>query len=195
MGAATAPEGPEGLPAIEAIELFIDAVARTPQDHWDRPSNLGDWSLRELVGHATGSAAKVIALIEDAEVSPAPARPADWIDPDPVARLRALAARLREVLPAADLEEPRSSPQGEVPLRRALAFPIADLALHSWDVERSQGRSVELPAGLLAFCRQLLASVPEAALRRPSAFGPARPAPDGATPTERLMAFLGRSVG
>jgi hypothetical protein len=37
-------------------------------------------------------------------------------------------------------------------------------------------------------------SVPEAMLRRPGGFGPAQPAPEDATPTARLMAYLGRSV-
>jgi hypothetical protein len=37
-------------------------------------------------------------------------------------------------------------------------------------------------------------SVPEAELRRPGMFGPAQPVPDDATPTARLMAFVGRPV-
>ena len=89
----------------------------------------------------------------------------------------------------------RTSPQGEVPLRRALAFPIADLAMHSWDLHRSQGRFVELPDDVLAFCGSLVESLPEKVLRGPTAFGPALVAPDGATATTRLMAYLGRPVG
>ena len=59
---------------------------------------------------------------------------------------------------------------------------------------RSQGRPVELPEDLLTFCRQVVESVPEDELRRPGMFGPARPVPDDATPTARLMAFVGRPV-
>jgi uncharacterized protein (TIGR03086 family) len=66
--------------------------------------------------------------------------------------------------------------------------------MHSWDLHRSQGRSVELPDELLALCRALVESAPEDMLRRPGGFGPAQPAPPDATPTARLMAFLGRSV-
>ncbi|MDP7701740.1 TIGR03086 family metal-binding protein [Mycobacterium sp. TY815] len=102
---------------------------------------------------------------------------------------------LGQALPGADFAAPRVSPAGEVPLRQAMTFPVTDLALHSWDVHRSLGRDIELPEGLLALCRQLVESVPEDRLRRPGAFGPAQPAPHGATPTARLMAFLGRSVG
>lgn len=149
--------------------------------------------MRDLVGHATGSAAKIVTLVEDGEVW-GRSEPADWVCEDPAARLRELAARLRDALPGADLDAPRTSPEGEVPLHRALAYPIADLALHSWDVHRSQGRLVELPEDLLAFCRELVTSVPEDMLRRPGGFGPAQPAPGDPTPTARLMAHLGRSV-
>lgn len=183
-----------GVMATEAIDLAIDAVDQISPQSWDQPSNLEGWSLRELVGHVTGSAAKVVTLAEDGEVWDRPSQPSDWICDDPAGRLRELAARLDEALPGADLDGMRVSPQGEVPLRRALGFPVSDLALHAWDIHRSQGRLIELPADLLGFCRGLVESLPEALLRRPGGFGPAQAAPDDATPTARLMAFLGRSV-
>ena len=88
----------------------------------------------------------------------------------------------------------RTSPEGEVPLRRALTYPVSDLAMHAWDIHRSQGRLIELPADLLGLCRGLVESVPEHLLRRPGGFGPAQAARDDATPTARLMAYLGRSA-
>ncbi|WP_156689920.1 TIGR03086 family metal-binding protein [Mycobacterium sp. Marseille-P9652] len=187
-------DAPIGQLATQAFSLLIDAVATIGPDDWDRPSNLEGWSVRELVGHATGSAAKVVTLVEDGELWQGPSQPADWVCEDPSERLRELASRLRDALPSADLDATRVSPQGQVPLRRALAFPVADLAMHAWDVHRSQGRLVELPDDTLAFCRGLVESVAPELLRRPGGFGPARPAPDGATPTAGLMAYLGRSV-
>ncbi|OZM70632.1 TIGR03086 family protein [Amycolatopsis antarctica] len=183
-----------GTMATEAMALFIEAVERTPPKSWDQPSNLDGWSVRDLVGHATGSATKVVTLVENGVVRRGPSEPADWVCEDPAARLRELAARLRDALPGADLEAPRVSPEGEVPLRRALTYPVSDLALHSWDVNHSQGRPVELPEQLLAFCRGLVESVPEDMLRRPGGFGPAQFVPEHSTPTNRLMAHLGRSV-
>lgn len=183
-----------GILATEAMDLLIDAVDQTPPGSWATPSNLEGWSLRDLVGHATGSAAKIVALLEAGEVWRGPSQPADWVSENPAARLRELAVRLRDALPGADMHGMRPSPQGEVPLHRALAYPVSDLALHSWDVHASQGRLIELPAELLDLCRGLVESLPEEALRRPGGFGPAKPAPQGSTPTARLMAYLGRSV-
>lgn len=184
-----------GTAATDAMSLLIEAVEQIPPECWDEPSNLAGWSVRDLVGHVTGSTAKMVSLVEGGDIWQQPSAPADWIAEDPVARLRDLAARLQNALPSVDFDAMRPSPQGEVPLRRALSYPISDLVLHSWDVYRSVGRLVELPDGLLAFCRGLLESVPEAALRRPGGFGPAQPVPDDATPTARLMGYLGRPVG
>ncbi len=183
-----------GTSAVKAMGLLIEAVDQIPSESWDLPSNLDGWSIRDLVAHTTGSAAKVVALVEGGEIWQKPSEPDDWKCEDPAARLRELAVRLHDALPSADLDGMRPSPQGEVPLRRALAFPVSDLAMHSWDVYRSQGRLVELPEDLLGFCRGLVESLPENMLRRPGGFGPAQPVPEDATPTARFMAYLGRSV-
>ncbi len=185
---------PIGAMAIEAIDLLIDAVDQVPPESFNQPSNLEGWTVRDLVAHATGSAAKIVTLIEDGEVWGNPSPPDDWVSEDPAARLRELAARLRDALPRVDLDATRMSPEGEVALRRALTYPVSDLALHSWDVHRSQGRLIELPDDLLTLCRQLVESVPADVLRRPGGFGPARSAPEDSMPTARLMAYLGRSV-
>ena len=113
---------------------------------------------------------------------------------DRATRLRELADELQNALADADLDATRPSPQGDVPLQQALRFPIFGLSVHAWDVYRSQARPIELPADLLAFCREVLDSVPEDELRRPGVFGAARAASEDATPTDCLMAFVGRSV-
>ncbi|WP_374025501.1 TIGR03086 family metal-binding protein [Mycobacterium sp. HNNTM2301] len=183
-----------GAMATEAFDLLIDAVDDISPDSWDQPSNLAGWSVRDLVGHVTGSAAKVVTLVEDGDIWEGPSQPSQWACDDPAARLRELATRLHGALPGADLDGMRKSPEGQVPLRRALMFPVSDLAMHAWDIQRSQGRLIELPEDLLALSRGLVESVPEPLLRRPGGFGPAHSAPADATPTARIMAYLGRSV-
>jgi len=192
MSEDTTPE--LGALAIEALDLLIAAVGEVPSERWDDPSILQDWTVRELVAHATGSATRIIVLAEDGELWDGPSQPSDWTYDTPVDQLSALGIRLRDALPTADLDAPRKSPQGEVPLRRALMFPIADLALHTWDLRQSLGESMELPDDLLSLSEGLVHSVPEQMLRRPGAFGPEQHAPAGASRTTKLMAFLGRTV-
>ena len=109
-----------GVMATEALDLLIDAVDRIAPESWEQPSNLEGWSLRDLVGHVTGSAAKVATLVEDGEIWDRPSQPSVWVCEDPAERLRELATRLQDALPGADLDGMRTSPEGEVPLRRAL---------------------------------------------------------------------------
>ena len=69
-------------------------------------------------------------------------------------------ARLQVALPSTDLNAMmRKSPEGEVPLHRALTFPVCDVVVHTWDVYRSQDQLVELPEDLLTFCRELVESL------------------------------------
>ena len=165
--------------ATEAMDFLVEAVEQIAPQSWDQPSNLEGWSIRDLVDHVTGSAAKIVALVKGGEVAQAPSQ----LD-DPVAQLRELGDGLRDTLAAADQDA----------LRQALRFPVFGLTIHGWDVYRSQHRPVDLPEGLLAFCRQVVESVPEDELRRPGLFGPAQPVPQDATPTARLMAYVGRPV-
>jgi len=152
------------------MDFLVAAVQQIPSESWDQPSNLDGWSIRDLVVHTTGSAAKLVALAEG-ETS------------QPTDDLGQLAVRLKDALVKAD-PEPDTS----------LSFPIVGLTIHVWDVYRSQHQPVEVPDDLLAFCRQVVEAVPEDELRRPGLFGPAKPAPENATPTARFMAYVGRAA-
>jgi uncharacterized protein (TIGR03083 family) len=154
--------------ATEAMDFLVDAVQQIPSESWDQPSNLDGWSIRDLVVHTTAGAAKLVALAED-ETSEA------------TTDLQHLGDRLRDALAKNDPDT-------------SLSFPIVGLTIHGWDVYQSQHRPVEVPDDLLAFCRQVVEAVPEDELRRPGLFGPAKPAPEDATPTARFMAFVGRSA-
>jgi uncharacterized protein (TIGR03086 family) len=182
-----------GAMATEAMGFLVEAVEQIAPENWYRPSNLEGWSIPELVAHVTGSAAKIVTLVEGGD-GQGPSQPDGVEYADRAVRLRELADELQDALASADLNAMRPSPQGEVPLHRALRFPIIGLTVHAWDVYRSQARPVELPADLLEFCRQVLDSVPDDKLRRPGLFGAARIAPEDATPRTRLMAYVGRFV-
>jgi uncharacterized protein (TIGR03086 family) len=169
--------------ATQAVDFFIDAVAQIPAQSWDQPANLDGWSIRELVAHTTGTAAKLVTLAQGGEAAQGPANPDDWKSSDPVGQLRELADRLNDALASAGPDA-----------LQAMRFPVFGLTIHVWDVYRSQHRRVDVPADLLAFCREVVESVPEDQLRRPGMFGPAQPVPEAATPTDRLIAFVGRPV-
>jgi hypothetical protein len=47
-----------------AAVSFADLIGRVPADRWDDPA-LGDWSLRELAGHATSSGLRQVPAVLD----------------------------------------------------------------------------------------------------------------------------------
>jgi uncharacterized protein (TIGR03083 family) len=143
-------------------------VQQIPSDSWDQLSNLDGWSIRDLVEHTTGTAAKLVAL-------------AGGQTSEPTDDLHQLAARLKDALARKDPDT-------------SISFPIVGLTIHVWDLYRSQYLPVEVPEDLLAFCRQVVEATPEDELRRPGMFGPAQPVSDDATPTARFMAYVGRAV-
>jgi uncharacterized protein (TIGR03083 family) len=154
--------------AVEAMDFLVDAVQQIPSDSWDQPSNLDGWSIRDLVEHTTGTAAKLVAL-------------AGGQTSEPTDDLHQLAARLKDALARKDPDT-------------SISFPIVGLTIHVWDLYRSQYLPVEVPEDLLAFCRQVVEATPEDELRRPGMFGPAQPVSDDATPTARFMAYVGRAA-
>lgn len=184
MGRRLVSDADIGALATEVVDFFIGAVEEIPSESWDLPSNLEGWSIADLVAHSTGSAAKIVTLVEGGQPEQGPTDPDDWRSENPAAQLRELAGRLHDARESADLDA----------LRQALTTPVVGLSIHTWDVYRSQRRPIELPEALLAFCRQVAESVPEETLRQPGAFGPAQPVPEDATPTAQLMAYFGRAV-
>ncbi len=90
------PDHSMGDLAVVALDLFIDAVATIGPQDWDKPSNLDGWTLRDLVGHATGSAGPVAARRLDRRRPGGKAHRADR----PAAR-RAAGCGLRRASPVA----------------------------------------------------------------------------------------------
>ena len=98
--------------AIEAMDFLVDAVEQIPSESWDQPSNLDGWSIRDLVVHTTGSAAKLVAL-------------AGGDTSEATDDLQQLAARLKDALASKDPDtvaelshcRPDHSRLGRVPSR------------------------------------------------------------------------------
>lgn len=57
-----------GTMATEAMGLLVEAVEQIPSERWNLPSNLDGWTVRDLVAHTTGSAAKIVTLVEGGEI-------------------------------------------------------------------------------------------------------------------------------
>lgn len=178
---------PAGLDALnEQVEL-------TDDEGWAAASPCEGWTALDVLAHVTGTLQKALAAMGGGEYAgvAADAASGDGIG-QVVQRWRQSAASAADAILTADPRQVVPTPRGDQPLAQALALPVADLAVHAWDIAASGGRDLELPHELRVHVERLVEVIPPQALRSEGVFGPELDAPPGAGPTERLMAFLGR---
>lgn len=129
-----------------AAVSFVDLVSRLPADRWDGPG-LGEWTLRELVGHTAGSALRQVPAVLTAPAG------------GPAVRSAVPGAAARPAVPAV------ASPEGYFALARTIP---ADRHAAARDASAQDARETarllgDDPAGaageLAAMATQALAAV------------------------------------
>lgn len=181
-----------GVSLLErAIDYTLGSLEAVTPAQLSNPTPCAEWDLRALLDHLNDS---LLALHEAAAVGRVFPDGGDWAQTpgvDPVALLRDRANRL---VGAWTAPLPRREVSvGEVELTAAVLTTTGafEVAVHGWDVSAACGRSRPIPAGLAEEMLDLSALLVTGA-DRPNRFAPAVVAPNGATPGDRLVAFLGR---
>jgi len=162
------------------------------------PTPCAAWDLRTLLEHVAGSMDALLEGLADGCVGPPSTAPSLGRPGDPVPLVRRSATHLLAACAAAGHGEAHGHAAilvgDRVLAARMLTWVGAvELAVHGWDVARACGADRPIPAGL---ARNLLAIVPLVVTdeSREGRFAPPGPTPPGATPGDRLLAFLGREV-
>ena len=159
-------------------------LAALPPQAWDGPTNCPPWLVRELVAHVVTSGESFRGSVERGlagDTSPPPPeegrerRIAELAAATPdvmLARLDKATAdieQLYEGLSAEQLEMLCWHRRGARPARWYVKHRLAEVAFHYWDLQRSLGRTAELPAEVAAF---LLPTLLESNLPRIYPTGP-----------------------
>lgn len=162
-----------------AAVSFADLVSRLPADRWDGPG-LGDWTLRDLVGHTVSSALRqvptVLAATGGAVTLDAPqdywafarsappelhaaattASSADaretgkWLAEDAAARVSDLAGQATAALAAARDDDVVTTPAGGMRVRDWLPTRTFELVVHGMDLAAAAEVPFELPPEVVA---------------------------------------------
>jgi uncharacterized protein (TIGR03086 family) len=185
---------------VDAERRLADVIATLTPADLGRPTPCAGWDVRALLSH-TLAGIEIFAATVDG--NPAPSADdmfggGDRIGDDPVGATKRATTRSQSAW--ADLDDPDRELDtilGRLPAREMLAVSAFATVVHTWDIEIAVGRPVvELPADLYrhtdAVARRY---VP--ALRADgdhSLFQAETAVAAGATPTRRLMAFLGRAA-
>lgn len=174
-----------------AIDYALGSLDGVTPAHLSYPTPCAEWDLRALLDHLNDS---LLALHEAASIGRVYPDAGDWAQTpgvDPVALLRDRANRL---VGAWSAPLPRREVSlGELELTTAVLTTTGafEVAVHGWDVSAACGRTRPIPAGLaeeMLDLSELLVTDAD----RPARFATPVAAPNGATPGDRLVAFLGR---
>ncbi len=146
----------------DASGFFVEAVRLVPPDRWDGPG-LGDWTLRELVGHAN----RAHTTVEEYLLHPQEPQPPDGpyfrdeaiaargrdavraLGDDPARAVRAIAETVLALVAESAPDRPVVGPAGAMTLEQYLPSRTAELTIHGLDVSRAAGLELDAPPGAI----------------------------------------------
>jgi uncharacterized protein (TIGR03086 family) len=162
-------------------------IAGVRPEQLDDPTPCEKWTVRDLLEHMIGVVDGMGASVSGA----APDRPFE-LGPDPAAQFRqASAATLAAWRTQGKLDEMIDGGPGPMPGQVLAGINLLDTATHTWDLATATGQPPSLPEGVAAAALDASHQIVGPEIRA-GRFGPEVTADDGAGPTERLVAFLGR---
>jgi uncharacterized protein (TIGR03086 family) len=167
-----------------------------------RPGQLGDptpcasWDVRALISHFVSTPGWAAAAVTTGDGAPAADR--DYAAGDYLASYDATVRAALDAFGAPGaLERPVALPFGELPGAALLGILAQEQFTHGWDLARAAGQPADLDPALAGELLARAGTLITDDFRGPDGaafFGPAAPAPPGASAADRLAAFLGRRV-
>jgi uncharacterized protein (TIGR03086 family) len=163
-------------------------IAAVPADGLDAPTPCGTWNLRELLDHTIGT----LVMLTDVVAAPAEAPDVRALGSTPwdqaIAELAARSARAWEA--PGVMERTFELPMGSMTGSMVASSALLELVVHGWDIGQASGEATPIPDALalpvLDFARQALTDD-----ARGDNFSADRGSGD--TPSDQLVAFLGRT--
>jgi uncharacterized protein (TIGR03086 family) len=171
-----------------AISYTLAGLGAAGPEHLSAPTPCAGWDLRALLAHLNDS---LLALHEAAWAGRIRPIVSD-VDGDPVELVRERARRMLGAWVAAPSPGPVAIADVSVTTSVVAGAGALEVAVHGWDVARACGLDHQIPDGLAVELREL-APLFITDADRPALFAAPVACPPGATPSDRLLAFLGRS--
>jgi len=202
-GAACAPSGAIALLA-RAIGYALRACVQVTPGEMALSTPCTEWDLEALLAHLATSMADLDAALRTGRLDldpndpqrpknpPGPDRPAaPRLDGDPVEVLQDRAANLLFTC-YAHHGPGRFVLVGGLPLPAGIVActGAVEIAVHGWDVSTARGRGGPIPPALAT---RMLRLSPLLVTGREGLFGVPVPVPSQASPSDRLVAYLGRN--
>lgn len=167
-----------------------DLVAHLGNSDLAGPSPCAGWDVRALLNHLLG-ATWMFTLVNQGQAAEEDA--GDVIGADPfLAVTTAAKENVASWGRPGGFEGERSYPFGTFPAQGAATINLGEVVVHNWDLARSIGQDLTIDPGLVAMVDGFCRSIPLDEFRAHGAFGPEVESSQSASPTDRLVALLGR---
>jgi uncharacterized protein (TIGR03086 family) len=189
---------------MDTVALMKQVIASTDKVvKGTEPSQLGlpspctEWTVRDVINHITGGSTMFAVCVEDGSVPDellGTLMAGDNLGDDYVGAWESASTRAVAAFEAPGaLEKMVKLPFGEMPAGVALNIAIFDVLTHAADIASATNQTID-DNGLIETALDVGHQMIGPDLRVPGIFDPEQQAPDGATPTVRLLAFAGRKV-
>ena len=176
---------------LRGLDFFSGAVSELDGDAWQRASPCQGWRALDILGHVGQARRFGTLLLQHAQPSWSPIEPPGAaVEGRPTNGGRA-SHQARGAVSGIDVSEVVDSPIGTRTIGEGLSFPALDLFVHAWDVGKSAGLDMALPAEAVEFARSVLVPIP-AGRTQSRVFAAEKPAPSGATDSRAFIAWTGR---
>jgi uncharacterized protein (TIGR03086 family) len=186
---------PDLRPQLSRGQHWVaELITGVTADQLDRPTPCTDLEVRQLVRHLIAGAERVRVMAEGGDARSVPF--VAEVDDDDLGR------RYAEVTAGSqlawqqhtDLSFAVTAPWGEVPAAAAIGGYLTEVITHGWDLAVATGQPAEAEVDLATAA--LAAAQRGIPVQRGEGipFGPVIEPAANATPTERLVSYLGRSA-
>lgn len=173
-----------------AAEWVCGLLAAVDANELDAPTPCTEWTLRDLLHHLVERHYQVAASLRPGQVGMS-FRPE--VETEPVAAYRAAYRTQRAALDlpvhADDDESARKSAAEDT---WYMATTVIHQLAHGWDLAKATGQDATIPDELVELGLRIAQQAFSDVERSPAKIGAERASPEGASATDRLVAFLGR---
>jgi uncharacterized protein (TIGR03086 family) len=176
-----------------SYDLAGHTIAGVRPEQLDSPTPCSEWTVGDLINHMIGAHFYFTAALRGQQMDP-DAPPPDFAAHDPSGTFnQASSEMLRAWREPGALDRTVQTLMGPMPAQMLIGMFTMDNLAHAWDLARATGQDESLDPQLAEHLLVMIRQV-DPPRGEGSPFGPEQPAPEGATPVQKLAAYLGRQV-
>jgi uncharacterized protein (TIGR03086 family) len=178
-----------------ALERAGRIVGGVHDDQLRDPTPCTEWNVAVLTNHLIGGTYGFAAAAAGQDVD-FEAEPPDFSSMDRKAAWEEGAKSVRAALhDAIAAGRSLTLPIGTLPAAQAMGVSYIDLVVHGWDLAKATAQDATIPDELAIAAYEMMKDAVAPEMRQPgpmAVFGKEIPVPESASPTDKLVAFLGR---